>query len=64
MLRKFGFITKKAEREFSGKWANELQVKMSSIDQLVMQLSGGNKQKVSVAKWLGNDAESLNVKIC
>lgn len=58
-LQKHGFITKKAERKFSNQWADELKVKMSGIDQLVMQLSGGNKQKVSVAKWLGYDADIL-----
>ncbi len=56
-LKKCGFITKKSEREFAQRWAETLNVKMSSINQLVMQLSGGNKQKVSVAKWMGFDAD-------
>ena len=29
---------------------------MESIDQYVSNLSGGNKQKVAIAKWLGYDA--------
>lgn len=58
-IQKYGFITKKAEKDFAAKWASELEVKMSDTDQFVMQLSGGNKQKVSVAKWLGYDAEIL-----
>lgn len=56
-LQRFGLITKKRERQFAQKWAESLNVKMSSIDQLVIQLSGGNKQKVSVAKWVGFDAD-------
>ena len=32
---------------------------MSSLKQLCGQLSGGNKQKVALAKWLGNDSDIL-----
>ena len=39
------------------RWAKALSIKMNSIDQYVMYLSGGNKQKVSVARWVGFDAE-------
>ncbi|MDY4221647.1 MAG: sugar ABC transporter ATP-binding protein [Candidatus Faecousia sp.] len=39
--------------------ANVLNLKCSSIQQLVSELSGGNKQKVVVAKWLANNADIL-----
>ena len=34
-------------------------IKMSSIDQWVSNLSGGNQQKVVLAKWLFRDADVL-----
>ena len=58
-LQKFGIITKRSEKSFANKWAGELSIKMQSVDQQVMHLSGGNKQKVSVAKWLGFDADII-----
>jgi ribose transport system ATP-binding protein len=36
-----------------------MDVKLSSLDQQVSQLSGGNQQKVSVAKWLASDVDVL-----
>lgn len=56
-MQKFGFITGRNEKKFAAEWAKKLNVKMSGLDQMVMQLSGGNKQKVSVAKWIGYDAD-------
>lgn len=56
-LERYGLITNKMERAFVDRWAKALSIKMNSIDQYVMYLSGGNKQKVSVARWVGFDAE-------
>ncbi len=56
-LKKGIFISRKDEKEFAGKWSEVLSIKMSGVEQPIMQLSGGNKQKVSVAKWLGTDAD-------
>ena len=41
------------------KAAAELAVKMQSVSQEARELSGGNKQKVVVAKWLANDSQIL-----
>jgi ABC-type sugar transport system ATPase subunit len=35
-----------------GKWARELKLKAASLSQNVGELSGGNQQKVVLAKWL------------
>ncbi len=56
-LSKFSFISPKKENEFVRKWTKELDVKMQGISQYVMELSGGNKQKVAIAKWLGFGAD-------
>lgn len=40
-------------REFARKFAEQMSVKMTGIDQFVSELSGGNKQKVVLARWIG-----------
>lgn len=46
-----------AEREYSRAWdaIRKLSIKASSPDILVTELSGGNAQKVTIAKWLYSD---------
>lgn len=58
-IARYGIITGKKEKDFAQKNAEELSVKMQNIEQYVSFLSGGNKQKVSVAKWIGFDADIL-----
>lgn len=53
------FINPGKAKQFALKQSEDLQVKMTGTDQQVAALSGGNKQKVSLAKWLGRDAEIL-----
>ena len=48
---KFG-IKRKKEHEISEKYIQELRIKTPSEKQLVKNLSGGNQQKVVIAKWL------------
>lgn len=54
-----GFLSKKKEKEMALRETEKLSVKMYNIDQLVKALSGGNKQKVAVAKWLANESDIL-----
>ena len=54
MLEKYSFIFPKKEYAFATEGASRLKVKMSSVQQLCLNLSGGNKQKVAVVKWLMN----------
>lgn len=51
-FRRAGLINGRAERAAAGEWTTKLQVKTSSLDQTVSTLSGGNQQKVVLAKWL------------
>jgi rhamnose transport system ATP-binding protein len=48
-----GWIDERREREAAAADAQKLEVKMAGIQQPVGQLSGGNQQKVVLAKWLG-----------
>jgi rhamnose transport system ATP-binding protein len=40
------------ERALANQYAAELQVRMTDVEQLVAALSGGNQQKVVIARWL------------
>ncbi|HEY9575311.1 MAG TPA: sugar ABC transporter ATP-binding protein, partial [Lachnospiraceae bacterium] len=53
------FINKKKENEVSKKYVKELKTKTPTVDQLVVNLSGGNQQKVVIAKWLIQDCDIL-----
>lgn len=58
-IKKGVYIAPKEERSLAQKESDVLKIKMSSLKQLCGQLSGGNKQKVALAKWLGNDSDIL-----
>lgn len=53
------FVFKSSERKIVNKQVHDLSIKCNSPNDLVSTLSGGNKQKVSLAKWMGNDSEIL-----
>ena len=53
------FIDKKKEKEFTQKYVEELKTKTPGVDQLVVNLSGGNQQKVVIAKWLIKNCDIL-----
>ncbi|MBE0532321.1 MAG: sugar ABC transporter ATP-binding protein [Rhodospirillales bacterium] len=54
-------FTDKQERKAIGPFIQKLDVRTPSLDQDVGNLSGGNQQKVSVAKWLAAESEILIV---
>lgn len=53
------FVFKGKEKKIVNKQVRDLQIKCNDAQQLVNTLSGGNKQKVSLAKWIGNESEIL-----
>ena len=61
IARSFGFITAGAEREASAGALQELSLSARSLDTPASTLSGGNQQKVSVAKWLVAGSDILIV---
>lgn len=58
-LQVFGFISPRAEKAFAQEQIQSLQIKCASARQPVKELSGGNKQKISFGKWIGNDSKIL-----
>lgn len=57
LLKQHSLINNKNARALAKKYADEIEVKMQGTRQLVKELSGGNKQKVVVAKWLANGSD-------
>lgn len=39
-------------------------IKIGKPDDMILTLSGGNQQKVVIAKWIGNHPEILGYEIC
>lgn len=54
-----GMLDFKREREVAIRFKERLDIKSSSINQLVINLSGGNQQKVSIAKGLSVEPDIL-----
>ena len=54
-----GILSGRKMKEFAKKYAAEMSVKMVDTDQFVSDLSGGNKQKVVLARWIGKDSDIL-----
>ena len=52
-----GLTHEKQEREQAEVYSKKLRTKCSSIDQMTVNLSGGNQQKVIVSKWLAVDSD-------
>ena len=51
-LRRAGIVTGGLERRFSADWVARLQIKYGRLTDPVASLSGGNQQKVVLARWL------------
>ncbi len=58
-LRKLGLIDTSAERRIAREWVERLHVRTPGIDALCLNLSGGNQQKVVLAKWLNARSKIL-----
>ncbi|MBN2656153.1 MAG: sugar ABC transporter ATP-binding protein [Spirochaetales bacterium] len=51
-----GVVNRKKERKLAEGAIGDLKIKTPSMDQLAFNLSGGNQQKIVVAKWLVRNA--------
>lgn len=54
-----GFILKNKERKIAKYFIKKLNIKTKSCNEKIMNLSGGNQQKVVLAKWLSTNCELL-----
>jgi rhamnose transport system ATP-binding protein len=60
-LARAGILTPSLENPVAARWASALQVKASALSTEVGTLSGGNQQKVVMAKWLATAPKLLIV---
>ncbi|BCB81833.1 hypothetical protein Pflav_082430 [Phytohabitans flavus] len=60
-LSRFGLLGPRSEREDAREWTRRLQVKAGHLADPVSTLSGGNQQKVVLAKWLSTNPRVLIV---
>ena len=58
-LSKAGILTQRAENQAAGPWASRLEVKTNALDMNATTMSGGNQQKVVIAKWLATQPRLL-----
>jgi rhamnose transport system ATP-binding protein len=58
-LRRFGLIRRSAERRLATEWAQRLQLKYGRLADAATTLSGGNQQKLVLAKWLSRQPSLL-----
>jgi ABC-type sugar transport system ATPase subunit len=56
---RMGFIRRWQERMSLAAYINSLRIKIADQDQLAKNLSGGNQQKVVLAKWLEHNCEVI-----
>jgi rhamnose transport system ATP-binding protein len=60
-ISRFGLLTTGMEHRAARPWAAKLEVKSHALDTVVGTLSGGNQQKVVLAKWLATAPRVLIV---
>lgn len=58
-LARLGFVNQREERDVAEKYRSDLAIKTPTIEQAAQNLSGGNQQKVVLAKWLFTEAKIL-----
>lgn len=54
-----GYVSGVKEKQLTTKLEKELRIKTPSLEQLVGNLSGGNQQKVVLAKWLASEPDII-----
>lgn len=60
-LRKVGVLDRAKEKKIAAQYFDQLRVKAASMDAPVNSLSGGNQQKIVLAKWLARTGKLLIV---
>ncbi len=56
-----GFVRRRQERSLTQRYVDRLRVKTPSMEAAVAGLSGGNQQKIALAKWLARECAVLIV---
>src|SRR2546425_1044568 len=60
-LLRCGFVRRREEQSLVRRYADRLRVKTPSLESPIAGLSGGNQQKIALAKWLARQCDILIV---
>ncbi len=60
-ISRAGIVDRKAERAMAGEYCDRLRVKTPGLESGIAGLSGGNQQKIALAKWLARRCDILIV---
>jgi D-allose transport system ATP-binding protein len=55
----WGLVNKKKELEIANEYKASINIKCSSVEQEITELSGGNQQKVLIGKWLAANSKLI-----
>ena len=58
-LTRYGLIDTRKEQSLAKDWVSRLKIRTPNMEALCLNLSGGNQQKVALAKWLNAKARIL-----
>ncbi|MBL9217491.1 MAG: sugar ABC transporter ATP-binding protein [Opitutaceae bacterium] len=58
-LTSLGWVKRATERELAQRYTSRLRVKAPSLETITAGLSGGNQQKIALAKWLARSCDVL-----
>ncbi len=58
-INSYGFVKQKDEEKITANYGDDLKIRATSYRQMVRDLSGGNQQKVVLAKWLATKPKIL-----
>lgn len=59
LKNRFKLLDKSKKKKNIERWINELEIKVPSVDSPAQTLSGGNQQRVVLAKWISTDPKIL-----
>ena len=59
LLSRLGWMNRRKERQVTALYGSRLRVKTPSLETITAGLSGGNQQKIALAKWLARDCDVL-----
>ena len=61
LLTRLGWVNRSRECQLVGQFSSRLRVKAPTMETGVVALSGGNQQKIALAKWLARDCSVLTI---